>query len=232
MDDIENNEEWTCFVCAPKVLWPLRAQHWALINYIEKQSAKLAKLNVNDDYQMNMLLNFDATTCCAKRNNEVKKPVTVNASTAQVTAATAKRKAAGVDIAAILKRVAIANAANAAKPKMSPVMKVQKSPVKKKDDQVVCTPDIFSMFNEQNAQKGKAKPVNTTPPPLALTRQLAVANRKTPVQQQQKGTNIQVSMAGNTPSPVFHTIGGFRVDLNHAARQDIFRLPNGKLIQV
>lgn len=183
-------------------------------------------MNVTDEYQMSMLLNFDGTTCCAKRNNEVKKPLVVTSPQSTVT--TAKRKT-GVDIAAILKRVAITNAANTSKPKMNPVLKAQKSPVKK-NDQVVCTPDIFSMFNEQNAQKAKAKSANSLPPPLAIARQIAVANRKAPVQQ--KGTNMQVSMTGNTPSPVFHTIGGFRVDLNHAARQDIFRLPNGKLIQV
>lgn len=29
-----------------------------------------------------------------------------------------------------------------------------------------------------------------------------------------------------------HNVNGFQIDLNHAARQEIFRLPNGKLIQV
>lgn len=36
----------------------------------------------------------------------------------------------------------------------------------------------------------------------------------------------------NTSGPVYHTINGYRIDLNSASKQDNFRLPNGKLIQV
>lgn len=43
---------------------------------------------------------------------------------------------------------------------------------------------------------------------------------------------IQPRAAAPTPSPIYHNVNGYQIDLNHAARQEIFRLPNGKLIQV
>lgn len=33
---IENTDSWQCFNCDPKIIWPIRANHWALTNYLEK----------------------------------------------------------------------------------------------------------------------------------------------------------------------------------------------------
>lgn len=35
--EIEQSENWKCFVCSPKIIWPLRSNYWAHENYIKIQ---------------------------------------------------------------------------------------------------------------------------------------------------------------------------------------------------
>lgn len=57
-----------------------------------------------------------------------------------------------------------------------------------------------------------------------------MAPNQTPIQRRQISTITATTT--NTSGPVYHTINGYRIDLNSASKQDNFRLPNGKLIQV
>ncbi|XP_055378780.1 transcriptional regulator ATRX isoform X2 [Condylostylus longicornis] len=69
--DIRDNENWNCFVCSPKITWPIRATHWALKNYISKQK-KHIKSTINNETEQRRLLRKDSSTCCfqSKNNDE------------------------------------------------------------------------------------------------------------------------------------------------------------------
>lgn len=37
LNEVTSNDNWKCYSCAPAILYPLRARHWALTNFIQKQ---------------------------------------------------------------------------------------------------------------------------------------------------------------------------------------------------
>ena len=201
----------------------MRAQHWALQNYVEKQSQKLKVIDGNED-EINKILNDDSTTCCAKKKKKFPIPTktVINASlkrnlsiSPQLIPPPAKKLKTG-------KETAI--------PKISPhntymnkSIKFTKPIQSKNNDEIVCTPDIMGLMSG-NHESSQA-PNRLQVPPLVMR------------QQQERGRPRAAQPLAQPTHPIgkaaiFHNVNGFQIDLNQAARQEIFRLPNGKLIQV
>ncbi|XP_034476476.1 uncharacterized protein LOC117783272 isoform X3 [Drosophila innubila] len=255
--DIEQNENWNCFKCTSKILWPLRAQHWALVNYIETQKNGLQTIPLPEG-ELRRLMSKDGSNCCrlakAKANS-------LSDSMESLESNASKRSHAS----------SVNSAKKASKPQGPPAKRPKSS-----NDEVVCTPDLLSMLEPDCqisvAQKPAARNVapssNITTTPRIMTVQqnytgpsptpgpsTSISNGNTsvtprsslppPLVLSSSGMRYRqpaapasvvrrtvVPNAIRTPGPVFHTINGFRVDLNSAAQQDSYRLPNGRLIQV
>ncbi|XP_001361379.2 uncharacterized protein ADD1 isoform X1 [Drosophila pseudoobscura] len=250
--DIEQNENWNCFNCTPKILWPLRAQHWALVNYIQTQKRGLQSLQLPEVEARRQMMK-DNSTCCRL----------------------AKAKANSLsDSAESLESIASkrSHTSSVSSAKKGPAPKQQGPPTKRpktSNDEVVCTPDLLSMLEpdcqismspkastrlpappanittttprivtvQQNytgpspspSNNGTSSPRTSLPPPLVLSGSGVRYRQNSPTSVVRRTV---VPNSVRSTGPVFHTINGFRVDLNSAAQQDSYRLPNGRLIQV
>ncbi|KAH8253085.1 hypothetical protein KR032_003536, partial [Drosophila birchii] len=262
--DIEQNEHWNCFNCTSKILWPLRAQHWALVNYIQSTKKALQSMQMPELEARRYMLK-DNTNCCRLAKS---KATNLSESMESLESNTSKRS-----------QGSSANAAKRTLPPKQVAGTATKRP-KSSNDEVVCTPDLLTMLEPDcqlsmlpkpsGRQPGPPSSITTTPrivtvqqnytgpspststsgtsngsgpstsmgaprtslpPPLVLSgsgiryRQSSPANL----------TNVRRTVVPNVvreSGPVFHTINGYRVDLNSAAQQDSYRLPNGRLIQV
>ncbi|XP_062133928.1 uncharacterized protein LOC133844111 isoform X1 [Drosophila sulfurigaster albostrigata] len=260
--DIEQNENWNCFRCTPKILWPLRAQHWALINYIETQKNGLQAMPLSGD-EMRRLMNKDSSSCCrlakAKANSLSDSMESLESN--------ASKRSHNSSITSVKKY---------SKPQGPPAKRPKSS-----NDEVVCTPDLLSMLepdcqisvaqkssprtvpsassgttitttpritsvqqnytgpspsssgsnNNNSNGNSSVAPRSSLPPPLVLSSSGMRYRQSTPISSPVVRRTV-VPNAVRSAGPVFHTINGFRVDLNTAAQQDSYRLPNGRLIQV
>ncbi|KAH8402355.1 hypothetical protein KR009_011520 [Drosophila setifemur] len=262
--DIEQNEHWNCFSCTSKILWPLRAQHWALVNYIQTQKRALQGLQLPEVEIRRQMLK-DNSSCCRL----AKSKASSLSDSMESLESNASKRSHGSSVSS-LKRAALAKSSQA------PPSKRPKS----SNDEVVCTPDLLSML-EPDCQISMS-PKGVTRPPVPSTN-ITTTPRIITVQQNYTGPRPSSTSgsngSGSTPipvgqprstlppplvlsgsgiryrqnapgavsnvvrrtvvpntvrntGPVFHTINGFRVDLNSAAQQDSYRLPNGRLIQV
>ncbi|XP_065370423.1 uncharacterized protein ADD1 isoform X2 [Calliphora vicina] len=246
--DIEQNENWNCFSCAPKILWPLRAQHWALMNYIEQQKKEIYALNLSEA-ELKVNLSKDRSRCCRLAKS---KCGNMSDSMESLDSLASKRSHGSATKKPIK---------HSATPSPQQINAAKRA---KTNDEVVCTPDLLSMLEPdcqitvspkpnrpmttpsastpkimsiQQPQAGygsmSSTPKSSAPPPLVL-RNTAIKLRPAAPPPVVRRTIIgpRTPNPGGNGTPVYHTINGYRIDLNSAAQQETFRLPNGKLIQV
>lgn len=212
--EIEENDDWSCFVCNKDILKHQRAQHWALRNFMTKQLEKIQKTTVQSEDELSNLLNEDASNCCPKKKRKPL-PAKPAAPIAPVKRSAGSMSSGGITAFPPAKRVA-AEAKQPSKPAPPPA-----APKPGNQSSIVCTPDILGLLNGDNDAPQPSSSVVAPPPPLIMRNNQRLRSI-------QAAPNVTVP---GTP-PIYHNISGFQIDLNHAARQEIFRLPNGKLIQV
>lgn len=110
---------------------------------------------------------------------------------------------------------------------------------------IVCTPDIMSMFSSPLPDEDTSEIAEVVKPVKSSKRRKIVLKAYAPKTTGTDGTVVSqpplslvetdrqvVTVPTPKAAPVFHIINGYTIDLNNAAKQDTFRLPNGKLIQV
>ncbi len=178
MKEIEDNDDWSCFVCNKDILKRMRAQHWALRNFMNKQLEKIQKIDISSEDELTNLLNDDLTTCCPKKRRRA-------APTPRPTPPAMKRPGSNGPSPNLppAKRPALLHQLRPTRP-LGPMTYPRASGPRiiapKRGNDLVCTPDILGMASSSGAQ----------PPPLAM-RQL----------QRPAGPRG----ATNVTNPIYHT---------------------------
>jgi hypothetical protein len=184
--EIESNDDWSCFVCNKDILKRMRAQHWALRNFMNKQLEKIQNVNINSEDELNNMLNDDTTTCCPrKKRKQVLKPSpapikrpSMNGGGSLLSQPPLKKQ----QVFAPTKPLKIPINANYHLTKPGP--KPQQPGQRRNNDEIVCTPDIMGLFKDKN------KPSTSNVPPPLIMRQSQPRPIRPP---------------GSITNPIFHT---------------------------
>lgn len=186
---------------------------------MNKQLEKIQKTNVSSEHELNNLLNDDLSNCCPRRKRKslfvrptpapVKRP---NGGFVNVQQPPLKKP--NLTYAKTIK----SDTVSVEKPVPPARVSSPKPQSNSTNSEIVCTPDIMGLFDDEPSSLPDNTAPKVSPPPLVLRNN----------QKYQRAAQVIAPAV----SPIFHNVNGFQVDLNHASRQEIFRLPNGKLIQV
>ncbi|XP_037042629.1 uncharacterized protein LOC119078984 [Bradysia coprophila] len=214
--EIEKNNNWRCFACAPGVLSHLKAQHWALTNHL-RQTKNQIRVMKNPD-QLYELMYQDLTLCCGKdplnsrQNPKDKRRRTATNTNYNSSAPDPKR---------------IRNHSVVGTPSQSPTLPTivsQKS---------VSPPPLILRQNPSSS---------TEPPPLTLRPMHSLLSERSASPAEVIDLpSVQMAPIPNSQLPAMAqftelTSSGYQtynILVDMAARDDTFvRLPNGKLIQV
>lgn len=203
--EIERNDDWSCFVCNRETLKRLRAQHWALRNFMNKQLEKIQNVNINSEEELNTMLNDDKAICCPKKKRKqilkpppvpVKRPAT-NGGGLTLAGPPAKKQ-----IIAPTKMLKVPVNTNYHLTKPGPKPTPPASMAKPKgNNEVVCTPDILGLFNNKTQNPSQRPQTTTAPPPLIM-------------RQNQRPVRPMASTSGTAGNPIYHTGNKIKIIFN------------------
>jgi hypothetical protein len=180
---------------------------------MNKQLKQIQRVNVSSEDELNNLLNEDFTNCCPrKKRKSIVKPVAP---------APVKRSMNGYVQQPPIKRQAMQIPQRPQQKQTSQqvyraipasVRPVQPKITTSKNNSIICTPDILGLLDDSIPTTNMMPSSSVAPPPPLVMRNnqpSIMRNNQRPVQ--------------SGPAPIYHNVNGFQIDLNHAARQEIFR---------
>ncbi|EAA00725.5 AGAP011746-PA, partial [Anopheles gambiae str. PEST] len=197
VQDIVRNENWHCFGCAPRIMWHLRAQHWALENFIEKQKKEIKNQDLSTNV-ISALMKKDRTTCCPGKGQN-RKSVNATATAPMITSPVSATKKTAA------KRTYGEKPRKSSTPNSDSGQLARPPQAKKKrmagNNEVVCTPDIMSMLSDDGPSVGQPQTTPSRPPIVTVGGKPLVPIAPKPAPYVDPATGSPMMMPGNGALP-------------------------------